>query len=65
MTNVNWALGSQRRGRVSRLVPLRGSKLRAASPLGEATGVIGHGIIEPMPDIVCAVWAVFTDRITA
>jgi hypothetical protein len=31
--------GSQRRGRVSRLVSLRGSKLRAASPTGEATGV--------------------------
>ncbi|MEH2392671.1 MAG: hypothetical protein V7K21_13795 [Nostoc sp.] len=32
------AVASHRASAVPRLVPLRGSKLRAASPLGEATG---------------------------
>ncbi|MEH2274998.1 MAG: 2-succinylbenzoate--CoA ligase [Nostoc sp.] len=37
------AWGSHCVVRVSRLVPLRGSKLRAASPTGEASGVMGNG----------------------
>ncbi|MEH2393277.1 MAG: hypothetical protein V7K21_17030 [Nostoc sp.] len=41
-TAVSVAVASNRASRVSRLVPLRGSKLARASPLKEATGVIGH-----------------------
>ncbi|WP_334926385.1 hypothetical protein [Nostoc sp.] len=39
---LKWALESQCVGRLCRLVPLRGSKLRVASAIGEATGVIEH-----------------------
>ncbi|WP_298915242.1 hypothetical protein [uncultured Nostoc sp.] len=39
-------MGSQCVAEVPSVVPLRGSKLGAASPTGEATGVIGHWAIQ-------------------
>ncbi|EKE99308.1 hypothetical protein FDUTEX481_10069 [Tolypothrix sp. PCC 7601] len=35
------ALGRQCRGRVTRLVPLWGSKLQVASPTGQASAIMG------------------------